>query len=228
MAIAAARRASKKNVPQRLSIMEKKIPTNPKFAHIKSVINTGSSASNLPKPLTDQELAKRRTEMFKRIKCSRVYEMIQNMEGADDTESVYDIVAPDMTEKLDAKSIVSISQQSTGSRVSTVESGAIGLANSRDILLIDLRPADEFRKSRIPFAVNHPGHLITRDCFSPGMKNFMVKVKGRAIVVYHTDDKQSAYYATLLIQKGWEEVWIVEGGFSEFMHSYPEGVDESS
>jgi predicted sulfurtransferase len=52
-------------------------------------------------------------------------------------------------------------------------------------------------------------------------------MKGRAIVVYHTDDKQSAHYATLLVEKGWEEVWIIEGGFLEYMHSYPEGVDES-
>ena len=227
MAIAAARRASQKNAP-RLSNMDKRIPTNPKFAHIKSVLNTGSSASNMPKPISEQELAKRRKELFRRIKCSRVYEMIQNMEGADDTESVYDMVAYDvLTSEVDAKSNISIGQQSTGTRVSTIESGALGTANSRDILLLDVRSVEEFKKSRIPFAVNHPGHLITRDCFSPTMKNFMVKVKGRAIVVYHADDKQSAYYATLLIEKGWEEVWIVEGGFSEYMHSYPEGVDET-
>ena len=130
MAIAAARKASQKNG------LEKRIPTNPKFAHVQSVINTGASASTLPKLLSDQELAKRRKELFRRIKCSRVYDMIQNMEGADDTESVYDIVGhSEGICEIDAKSSRSVGQESTGTRISTVESGALGMANSRDILV---------------------------------------------------------------------------------------------
>jgi centrosomal protein CEP41 len=227
MAIAAARR--KAGSQQRLTIMEKKIPVNPKFAHVQSSIDTGASAKKAPKPLSDQELAKRRKELFRRIKCSRVYEILQNIDGAEDTESVYDIVQ-DEPGKNDAKSVTakSVGHESTVTRISTVDSGSLGSANARDILLVDIRSTEEFRMTRIPYAINHPAHLIVRDNFTPAMKSFKTKVKGRALVVYHNDDKQSAHYATLLVEKGWEEVWIIEGGFSEYMHSYPEGVDETS
>jgi centrosomal protein CEP41 len=225
MAIAAARR--KTNGQQRL--MEKKIPVNPKFAHVQSAIDTGASAKKVPKPLSDQELAKRRKELFRRIKCSRVYEILQNLDCAEDTESVYDIVHEQEGE-VDAKSQTakSVGQESSVTRISTVDSGSLGSANGRDILLVDLRPPEEFKLARIPYAVNHPAHFIVRDNFTPAMKSFKTKVKGKAMVVYHVDDKQSAHYATLLIEKGWEEVWIIEGGFSEYMHSYPEAVDDSS
>jgi rhodanese-related sulfurtransferase len=92
-------------------------------------------------------------------------------------------------------------------------------------LLVDLREPYEFKDSHIPYAVNHPAPLISRDIFFPALLTFKTKVKGRALVVYHSDDKQSATYATLLVEKGWEEVWIVDGGFSEYMQSYPEGVE---
>ena len=230
MAISAARKSrDSTHGQQRLSYMEKKIPMNPKFSHIKSSIDTGASAKNLAKTLSDQELAKRRKELFRRIKCSRVYEILQSIQDTEDTESIYDVVALGDGGDEEERSVSrkSLGQESAVTRLSTVESSALGTAQCRDVLVVDLRSPEEFGRSRIPLAVNHPGHLIVRDCFTNAMKSFKVKTKGRAIVVYHTDDKQSAHYATLLVEKGWEEVWIIEGGFLEYMHSYPEGVDES-
>jgi len=223
MSIAAARKKYKEHQP--LTVFEKRIPMNPKYAHIQSSLDTGASIKILPKILSDQQIAKRRNEVFRRLKPRRVFEVINNIQANENPESIYDM---DSTQRDDAKSIssmTSLGNVSVSSACSIVEAAASGVLTSRDILLVDLRDPAEYRLSRVPYAVSHPGYLISRDQFTPALQAFKTKVKGKALVVYHCDDKQSAMYATLLIEKGWEEVWIIDGGFTEYMNSYPEAVE---
>lgn len=214
--------------PKSISILEKRIPVNPKYKAVTSVVDTGATVRRTPKVLSDQELAKRRSELFRRVRNPRIADLLRQLDPGEASESIYSYNAEeegvDCSRSVIAPSVVSLGGQSLG-LVSVVSSQAMGIANTRSFLILDLRSPEEYSKGRITHAVSHSGNLIARDMYHPAMMSFKVKRKGHYFLVYHADEKRSAHYATLLVEKGWEEVFIVEGGFDEFSTSYPELIE---
>lgn len=203
-----------------------KIKINPKYALVQSRIDTGATARKAPPVISGRQLAKTRAEIFKRLKPGRVFEVVEAFRNSQDAnESVYDLI-----QSYSARSRNSEDQDDeTRSVVSVVESTADGsIASMGDFLLIDLRSEELFRTSHILFAKHYAGSNIIRDVFPPEMYKFKNKIKGKALVVYHSDEKLSSSHANLLVEKGWEEVWIITGGFEEFKLRYPEGVEETA
>ncbi len=192
-----------------------------KYGFVQSRIDTGATARKAPVILSGKQVAKQRSEIFKRLKPSRVFEVVEAFRNSQDAnESVYDLIqathSARSTNEDETRSVVSI--------VASTADGSIGSIG--DFLLVDLRTENEFRHSHIMFAKNYPGSNLMRDSFPPELFKFKNKVKGKALVVYHSDDKQSSVYGKLLVEKGWEEVWIVTGGFEEFKQRYSEAVEE--
>lgn len=189
-----------------------------KYASIQSKVQTGASARTAPKPLTQKQLVIRRAEIFKRLKPARCFEVIMDVRNSqENNESVFDLIQHQTTDPSDeTRSVISI--------VDSASEG--GFSSLSDFLLVDMRTAEEFRESRIMFARSYPMVNLARDIFPPEIFRFKNKVKGRALVVYHTDDKMSSTCATQLMRKGWEEVWVLNGGFEEFRAHYPEAVEE--
>lgn len=211
--------------------LEKRVPRNPRYNSVAPVVDTGAVASKIHvKPLTDQQTAKRRSELFRRVRCSTLADLLKNIEGTEQPESIYESADQACHENVDCGSsvkqatVISLGGQSFAT-VSKISCESLGIREARDCLIVDVRPVEEYAKSRIVLAVNHPGSLISRDLFHKSMHAFKQKTKGRYILVYHNDDRQSSFYATLLIEKGWEEVFIVDGGFQEFRSSYPELIE---
>jgi len=110
-----------------------------------------------------------------------------------------------------------------GSVVSVVSSDAT-VDETRDLVLLDLREPEEFEKCRLPLAVNYPATKINRDQFCPELQRCR-RDPSKLLVVYHADDASTAGVATLLVQKGWENVHALSGGFEEMADSYPEVLD---
>ena len=200
--------------------MSKKGPS--RYAAIAPVVDTGAVATKISHThKSDNQIAKRRGELFKRARCARVASLLSTIEADQAPESVYDI-----TEDSDcSKTMVTMRSHGGRSAVSLVQSESAGLRDARDFLIVDLRPEEEYRESRILYAVNHPGTFLARDVVHASMSLFKNKVKDRYLVVYHRDDKQSAFYASILCEKGWDEIFIIEGGFEEFRSGYPELIE---
>jgi len=55
--------------------MEKKVPRNPKYSHIKSTLKTGKTIKDA-EVLSDKLIAKKRSEPFKRIKPSTLAKLL--------------------------------------------------------------------------------------------------------------------------------------------------------
>jgi centrosomal protein CEP41 len=45
------------------------------------------------------------------------------------------------------------------------------------------------------------------------------------IIVYHKDERNSIPHAQLLVQKGFDNVYLLTGGIEEFVENYPEKCD---
>ena len=70
-------------------ILNKKTKTNPKFAHVKAVTTTGQSSKGMT-TVSDQLIAKRKTEKFKRVKCSTLARLLREQTQGSE-ESIYDL-----------------------------------------------------------------------------------------------------------------------------------------
>jgi centrosomal protein CEP41 len=50
----------------------------------------------------------------------------------------------------------------------------------------------------------------------------MKNKEGKMIIIYGPDERNSIPYATLFIQKGYDNIFLLSGGIEEFARSYPE------
>mmetsp|Transcript_74765 Transcript_74765/g.216072 ORF Transcript_74765/g.216072 Transcript_74765/m.216072 type:complete len:251 (-) Transcript_74765:83-835(-) len=219
---------------------DKKVPQSSKYAHIGSSIDTGASSKKV-QSVSAAQAARRRDEIFKRIRPATLARMIQER---DVPESVFALgtinensdgrsqasVAPPI---LGAPTVASVAGRTTataatvhsvaGSVLSVVDSDATA-DEMRDLVLLDLREPEEFEKCRLPLASNYPATKINRDQFSPELQRCK-RDPSKLLVVYHTDDVTTAGIATLLVQKGWDNVHALSGGFEEMVQSYAEILD---
>lgn len=213
-------------------ILNKKVPESKKYTHVASSIDTGASAKKVT-VISAAELAKRRAEIFKRIRPSTLVRMLGEREVnesiyamgtpsvAGDGNSVASVVAKanPKASHLPPASIASVTSVA-GSILSVCESD-VTIAEARDLILIDLREPDEFEKCRLPLATNYPAAKINRDQFSPELYKCK-RDATKLLVVYHTNEQLTTSVAALLVQKGWEKVYALTGGFDDMVQNYPE------
>merc|ERR1711976_695044 len=68
------------------------------------------------------------------------------------------------------------------------------------------------------------GSEINRDQFPPELHRCK-RDASKLLVVYHDNDQTTAGVAQLLVQKGWDTVHALSGGFEEMEKSYPEVLE---
>jgi hypothetical protein len=71
------------------NILNKKTKPNDKYSKVKSGINTGQSSKGIT-TVSDQLIAKRKNEKFKRVKCSTLARLLRES-TAGSSESIYDL-----------------------------------------------------------------------------------------------------------------------------------------
>jgi centrosomal protein CEP41 len=67
--------------------LQKKVPTNPKYANVKSTMRTGKTVKDV-ETISDQLVMKRKTELFRRIKCSTLHKLLTDVGFV---ESIYNM-----------------------------------------------------------------------------------------------------------------------------------------
>lgn len=221
--------------------LDKGVPKSSKYSHIGSSIDTGASASKVTTVSTGA-MAKRRDEIFKRIRCATLARLIKERETC---ESVYAMVDDDGRASCgDRASVASMSSvaasrgrpgaptvAASAASVGTVEGSVLSVCETdttthedRDLVLLDLRETTDFEVCHIPTAVSYPAAKINRDQFTADLHRCK-RDPSKLLVVYHWNEQQTAGSATLLVQKGWEQVHALTGGLEEFSSSYPEVLD---
>lgn len=82
------------------------------------------------------------------------------------------------------------------------------------LLVLDVRDSDEFDRCHIRQAKSYPKQLIAHDKISAELYTFKTKLSKR-LVIYDGDDKSTAKVATMLVEKGFANVYALSGGFEE-------------
>lgn len=216
---------------------DKKTPASSKFNHVSSSIDTGATARK-QQVVSTGVAAKRRDEIFKRVRPATLVRMLEERNvtesifsmggtsgcGPGDGRSASSIVASKAgpLALAGAASVASV-HSVAGSVLSVVDSNAC-VDNSRDMVLLDLREPAEFNQCHLPLASNYPASLINRDQFSQELYSCK-RDPSKQLIVYHTDEQSTVGVATLLVQKGWDRVHALSGGFDEMVQSYPEVLE---
>ncbi len=138
----------------------KKIPSNPKFGHVKSTLNTGPTVRQV-ELLTDKQVSKRKSEIFKRITSKKLNSLI-----AEETnkESVFDLFNQNLDRSNKIGSVVE-------SKIDESPVKNSSLLCNANILLLDIRLDCSYDLFHIKEG------LITSDKFSlfphqPGQVHF--------------------------------------------------------
>ena len=194
---------------------------NDRYKNIKNVVYTGPTMKNALK-LSSSMVYKQRSELFKRIKPAMMIKLIlasQNKPIKEVNENEYDYEQKvKKTKEIDLDNILSNKIKSTSEELSEI-----------DFIIVDLREEKEYHKCHIKNAFSYPSSLISQDHFLKEM--YTIKNKPNSIIiVYHKDDKTGSSVSDLLILKGFENIYMISGGFYDFSYSYPEymiGTEQS-
>mmetsp|Transcript_47128 Transcript_47128/g.82968 ORF Transcript_47128/g.82968 Transcript_47128/m.82968 type:complete len:249 (+) Transcript_47128:48-794(+) len=217
--------------------LDRKVPESKKYSHVQSSIDTGASA-NKQQVVSAGAAAKRRGEVFKRIRASTLVKLVSENEIC---ESIYALGSAD-GDGDDGRSISSVKASKAGApaarsaaTAATATSSVAGsvvsvvdtdttVAEARDLVLLDVRESHEYEACRLPLATSYPAVKINRDQFTTELHRCK-RDPSKLLVVYHSNDHATAGVATLLAQKGWENVHALSGGFEEIVSSYPEVLE---
>lgn len=83
-------------------------------------------------------------------------------------------------------------------------------------MLLDLRSGEEYKEWHIKEAINFPAVNISRDKTIPELFRFKNQVD-KLIIIYMNDERQGVPQATLLTEKGYDNVFLLSGGCEAFL-----------
>ena len=210
---------------------DKKLKENPKYKQISKVVDTGNTIKS-SQFMSDQLIAKRKNEMFKRVKGSTIIKLIKASE-AKQTESIYNLGSGEQNinqtedQKDDNQSVAS--QQTAKSNITNVTAVTyatemLGNLSEIDFIILDLREECDYERIHLREAISFPAVNISRDKFTNQL--IMMKNKpGKMIILYHNDERNGIPYANNFFQKGYDNVYFLSGGIEEFAKNYPEHLE---
>lgn len=196
----------------------KKVPTNPKYAHVKSVVSTGSTAKNI-QIISDNLVAKRKGENFGRIKGSTLAKLLTEVQHA--PESIFGLIEND--ENKENQDTVSVAPSDSASCV-TYTTQMLGINENTKFILLDLRDTDDHKKFHIKESISFPGPNILRDKIFANLLRFK-NIPDKIIVAYSAEERTGIHYAKILHEKGFDNVFLLSGGMEQFLQEHRDHVE---
>jgi centrosomal protein CEP41 len=195
----------KKSPVKSIPFMDKKIPKNSKYANVQAKLDTGVTVDKV-KYVTAREYSRRREEIFYRITAKQLYELYNEYE-ADERETL----AEAFGDGHGGPRIVSHTEMAQPTY-------------DRPYLILDVREPEDFRKSHLFNARNFPNNYLRRDQAPPELYTFRNK-PGMLIIIYCDDERISRESAKLLVDRGTDNIYLLSGGYNDFVKEFPSFVE---
>nr|XP_022297553.1 centrosomal protein of 41 kDa-like isoform X1 [Crassostrea virginica] len=247
--------------PKKSDPLSKKTPENPKYAHIRHTVDTGSSVTKYLEKIEDirKNYRFKKDEVFKRMKVTTFVQLIVQVAEFEARNSTQSTIGngnytdrPD-TADLEVQHIQRGSpvpslavtegdygEPRTGAR-STLQGVVKGVGEidsarppqaatkvedfSCPYLLLDIRDADSFEDCHIITAKNYPTSMLSRATNYESKDMLAFKNQpGKIIVVYDEDERLGPNAATTLVQRGYDNLFLLSGGLRIAYRYFPEGL----
>ena len=106
----------------------------------------------------------------------------------------------------------------------TVKTTQLPMNLDTEFLLLDMREPEDYEDFHIREALSYPGTNIKRDKHMPELYAHKNK-ESKIIVVYHFDEKFGIEYANEFFEKGYDNIYLLNGGIEGFAQNV-EGLVE--
>ncbi|CAF0732433.1 unnamed protein product [Brachionus calyciflorus] len=243
--------------PKKLNPLEKAIKKNPKYDHVQSTLDTGSSLTKYLRKIEEIKTNYRyqQDEIFKRMKVSTFVQLLLQVAEVDSVEKdsqfdsvSYRDVSPvpslaltdgDFGRPLTNRSstlqsvIKGVGELDTGDRerqsrkFAQAERNLTKLQQDLDLpyLLLDIRDRSEYDQCHIISALSYPTAMLSRSVNNETPEMLAYKNQsGKIIVVYDDDERIAPRAATTLVQRGYDNLFMLSGGLKLAIKKFPEGL----
>eukprot|EP00347_Sterkiella_histriomuscorum_P001952 403370035 len=207
--------------------MAKKITKTKKYEHVEASIKTGRTVKDV-EVLSDKLVAKRANEKYKRIKCSTLAKLLG---GNNLGESVYNWKGEEGKEEFkgtdmisDTESIYSMRSSMSQQTSITVATDQLGITAETQFLLLDMREPELYRKWHIRDSINYYHILLNQDKTIPEIYRFRNQ-PNKMIIIYLDDERTGTEIATKLVEKGFENSFLLSGGIEKFLEEFTDLVE---
>lgn len=97
--------------------------------------------------------------------------------------------------------------------------------DERPYMIVDLRDYDEFRANHIISAHHYPAAMLSR-CTNNESKELLLykNQKGKIIVLYDEDERIAPRAATVMVERGYNNVFLLSGGLKYAVRKFPRGL----
>jgi len=98
------------------------------------------------------------------------------------------------------------------------------IPSERSYLLLDVRDSDEYNNSHILTAENYPKTMLSRAHFeSPSLQKYRNHPE-HVIIMYDSDESQASPAATVLVQRGYKNIYMLSGGLKVARQCFPHSL----
>ncbi|XP_076448460.1 centrosomal protein of 41 kDa-like [Babylonia areolata] len=192
----------------------------------------------------------KKNEMFKRMKVTTFVQMVLQIaefeyreelptltetpfrpDTADlEVQHIQSDGAPDTyrstTQQGDGRAVQRTGGRATDSSTDAGSTRALVRSGTCPYLLLDLRDRDSFQQSHIITAKSYPSSTLGRavNYESKDMLKFRNQ-EGKIIIVYENEECEGAQRAaTILVERGYENLFLLSGGLKEAYKIFPKGL----
>ncbi|XP_005094416.1 centrosomal protein of 41 kDa [Aplysia californica] len=241
--------------------LEKKIPENPKYKHVRATVDTGASVSKYMEKMEElkRDYNFRKDEIFKRMKIPTFVQLVVQVSEFEDVaeETSYPTGASDRPDTADDEvariqkggqangagsedtSRLSPEMDTSRSRLEQVikGTGEIDLDTPKPpklppmmgencpYLLLDVRDRDAFEECHIITAKNYPTAMLARSVNYETKDMLRYKNQpGKIILVYDEDERISHRASTTLVERGYDNLFMLSGGLKVAYKLFPDGL----
>jgi centrosomal protein CEP41 len=185
--------------------LDKLTPRNPKYAGVAAKLDTGLTVHKV-KVISAAQYAQRREELFFRINKNQMFELYNEYEADE-----YEDIAEAETRNVG------------GPRIVTHDHSARS-EYSKPYLILDLRDVEQYNAYHMLQARSFPVIMLRRDQMHPEVAMFRNR-EGRMIIIVCDDERIGRDAATVLVNRGVDNIYLLTGGINEFAAHFPSYIE---
>ena len=189
--------------------MDKRVPRNPRYAGVRATINSGMTVDKV-RVVTTKQYLRRRDESFFRISAGQLHELFAEYE-----QELFEGVEDNRAHTHDP--------DNHGPRIVTYDEEA-SPEYERPYLILDIRPEHEFQQCHLMQARSFPMMFMKQDRTLPELVSFKNR-EGALIILYETDERQACAAANMMVQRGFDNVYVLSKGLVGFAAAFPSFVE---
>lgn len=204
--------------------MQRRVPKNQRYQHVQATVDTGMNmAKFVNKPV-------RIGEIFTRMRCKELHQLlIQHHEVG---ESIYQL-GNEEQEIGEGKSVIGEAKSAStlGGALDAAQGVVVEIdkleqqeGDQRPFILLDLRTEKEYDKAHIRSARSFPAIGLRQDKMPVDLYRYKAK-PGRFVVIYCDDERVATETGTIMVQKGFNKVFVLVAGITEYARRFSEDLE---